>query len=192
MVDWNSLILWSDPNSPLTPGRPINGRGTPNRVSCLVPSQLVYPSACGLHSFMWLEFDVCTDRVGDRWGVVAWEFFTRPRVTCGALPESPWLSLRSPCPNVDTWSPCSSYHLITLFFWSLEPSEDLAFICFPRPIAGQLEWVSSSLAKKPRDKPWANTWNSKPWTSGGHKYSISEGCWRESFVWKLILFVIDY
>ena len=89
VVDWDSLILRSDPNSPLAHGRPTNRGCTPDRVACLVPSQLVYPSACGLHSFMWLEFDVCTDRVGDRWGVVAWEFFTRPRVTCGALPESP-------------------------------------------------------------------------------------------------------
>ena len=58
-------------------------------VSCLVPSHLVYPSAGGLHSSRWIEVDVYLDRVGDTWGVVAWEFFIRPTVTCGALPESP-------------------------------------------------------------------------------------------------------
>ena len=79
----------SDPNSALAPGRPTNGGDTPNRVSCLVLSHLVYPSAGGLHSSRWLEVDVCLDRVGDKWGVVAWELFVRPTVTCGALPESP-------------------------------------------------------------------------------------------------------
>ena len=49
VVDWDSLILPSDPNSPLAHGRPTNGGCTPDRVACLVPSQLVYPSAsCAL------------------------------------------------------------------------------------------------------------------------------------------------
>ena len=60
---------------PLKTGRPTNGGGTPDRVSCLV-SHLVYPSAGGLHSSRWLEVDVCLDRVEDRWGVVAWKLFT--------------------------------------------------------------------------------------------------------------------
>ena len=86
MLEWESLILRSDPNSSLALGRPTSGGGTPDRLSCLVPSHLVYPSAGGLHSSRWLEVDVCLDRIGDRSGVVAWEFFTRPTVTCGALP----------------------------------------------------------------------------------------------------------
>ena len=38
VMEWNSLILRSDLNSLLAPGRPNNGGGTPDRVSCLVPS----------------------------------------------------------------------------------------------------------------------------------------------------------
>ena len=89
VVEWDSLMLRSDPNSPLTPGQTTDGQGTPDRVPCLVPSHLVYPSVDGLHSSRWLEVDVCLDRVGDRWSVVAWEFFTRLIDTCDALPESP-------------------------------------------------------------------------------------------------------
>ena len=70
VVEWDSFILRSDPNSPLAPGRPINGGGTPDRLSCLVPSHLVYPSPGGLKNCRWLEVDVCLDQVKDRWGVV--------------------------------------------------------------------------------------------------------------------------
>ena len=79
----------SDSNSPLAPGQPTNGEGTRDHVSCLISSHRVYLSEGGLHSSRWLEVGVCLDRVGDTWGVVAWEVLTRPTVTCDAPLESP-------------------------------------------------------------------------------------------------------
>ena len=90
VVEWDSLILRGDPNSPLAPGRPITDGVL--RTVCLVLScsfSPCVPVGGGLHSSRWLEVDVCLDRIRDRWGVVAWEFFTRLMVTCGALLESP-------------------------------------------------------------------------------------------------------
>ena len=66
MVEWGSLILLGDPNSPLAPRRPTNGGGTPIPLA-LVPSSPCVPvgrSGCTLLGGLDLMLNLTVVEIG--------------------------------------------------------------------------------------------------------------------------------